>query len=260
MRSRLRAALLAVLMAAAAGGCGDRGGLLGPRYEYEEDLTLSLDGSAMLVVNASIPALVALHGFALDTSSHARLDRLASQVRDAYTSPYAEVVRVGQWTRQGRRFVGVRLRVPDIRVLPKAPPFAWAAYDLGPRDGQHVFKERVGASPSRSIAPSTVGLTGNERVAFRLHLPSHIRYHNARDLETGDPRRIQRGNILTWEQRLSDRMEGTPLEIEVRMDSESILYRTLWLFGLAFLAAIAVLGLLIWLTVRKGREAEVSSP
>ena len=44
--------------------------------------------------------------------------------------------------------------------------------------------------------------------------------------------------------------------MEVRMDSESILYRTLYLFGIAFLAAVTVLGLLIWLTMRKGRGAE----
>ena len=36
------------------------------------------------------------------------------------------------------------------------------------------------------------------------------------------------------------------------MDSQSILHRTLWLFGGAFMAAIAVLALLIWFTVRKG--------
>jgi hypothetical protein len=96
-------------------------------------------------------------------------------------------------------------------------------------------------------------LTGNELVAFRLHLPSHIRYHNAKDIDTGTGRSVQRGNILTWEQRLSDRMLGTPVAIEIRMDSQSILYRTLWLFGIAFLAAVAVLAFLIWLTMRKGR-------
>ena len=95
-------------------------------------------------------------------------------------------------------------------------------------------------------------------VAFRLHLPSHIRYHNARDIDSNEPRSVQRGNILTWEQRLSDRLQGTPMRLEVRMDSESILYRTLYLFGVAFLAAVAVLGLLIWLTMRKGRKAEES--
>ena len=48
--------------------------------------------------------------------------------------------------------------------------------------------------------------------------------------------------------------QGVPGVMAVRMDSQSILYRTLYLFGIAFLAAVAVLGLLIWLTMRKGRE------
>ena len=38
------------------------------------------------------------------------------------------------------------------------------------------------------------------------------------------------------------------------MDRQSILYRTLWLFGLAFLAALLVLAGLIWLTMRRGRD------
>ncbi len=253
MRSSLRAALLALVLAPAVAGCGGRGGLLSPQYEYEEDLTLSLDGSATLVVNASIPALVALRGLALDATPNARLDRLAGRVRELYTSPYAEVVRVGQWTRSGRRFVGVRLRVPNIHDLSKAAPFSWATYDLRPQDGQHVFKQTIGAPVLKPDALRDTGLTGNEIVAFRLHLPSHIRYHNARDLESGEARTIQRGNILTWEQRLSDRVRGTPIEMEVRMDSESILYRTLFLFGLAFVAALAVIAFLIWLTMRRGR-------
>jgi hypothetical protein len=255
MRSRFPAALLALVLAAAAVGCDGRGTFLSRQYEYEEDLTLSLDGSATLVVNASIPALVLLRGLPLDADPHARLDRLASRVRELYTSPYADVVRVTQWTRLGRRFVGVRLRVPDIRSLTKASPFSWATYDLRPVDGQHVYKEMVGAPPVRSGTLADVGLTGTELVAFRLHLPSHIRYHNAKDIDTGVGRSVQRGNILTWEQRLSDRVLGTPVAMEVRMDSESILYRTLWLFGIAFLAAVAVLAFLIWLTMRKGRDA-----
>jgi hypothetical protein len=42
--------------------------------------------------------------------------------------------------------------------------------------------------------------------------------------------------------------------MEVRMSSQSILYRTLFLFGGAMLAAFAVLGLAVWLTIRRGRR------
>jgi hypothetical protein len=38
------------------------------------------------------------------------------------------------------------------------------------------------------------------------------------------------------------------------MDRQSILYRTLWLFGLAFLAALLVIGGLIWMTMRQAPE------
>ena len=116
MRFRLRAALLAVLVAAATAAATAATVCSARSTEYEEDLTLRLDGSATLVVNASIPALVALRGFSLDTSPRARADQLAPRVRELYQSPYAEVVRVAEWTRSGRRFVGVRLRIPDIRV------------------------------------------------------------------------------------------------------------------------------------------------
>jgi hypothetical protein len=38
------------------------------------------------------------------------------------------------------------------------------------------------------------------------------------------------------------------------MDSQSILYRTLFLFAGAFSAAVLTLVLLIWWTMRRGRE------
>ncbi len=40
------------------------------------------------------------------------------------------------------------------------------------------------------------------------------------------------------------------------MESQSILYRTLWLFGGAFLAAVIVLASLIWWTMRRGRDQD----
>ena len=75
-----------------------------------------------------------------------------------------------------------------------------------------------------------------------------------RRLEDGENGKPARGNILTWEQRLSDRRTGPPVKIDVRMGRESILYRTLWLFGGAFVAAVGALAGLIWWTVRKGRS------
>jgi hypothetical protein len=258
MHSRRRAALLAIALAAAAAACAGRSPL-GPDYEYEEDLTLSMDGSAAIVVNASIVALDALRGMTLDPD--ARGDQLREQVRALYESPDTNVGRISTWTRRGRRFVGIRIGVRDIRSLPKAAPFSWSTYELHTVGDQVTFRQTLSKPPAPIRPPPE--WRGDEIVAFRLHLPARIRFQNSRYIDGGESRPASRGNILTWEQRLHQRLEGKPIAyaedrtpdvMEVRMDRESILYRTLWLFGIAFAAALLVLAGLIWLTVRKGRE------
>jgi hypothetical protein len=250
MSVRVRAALLIVLIAAGAtAACGGR--IFGKQYEYEEDLYLATDGSADLIVNASIPALVSLRGLTLDTDPAAQVDREA--IRAAYQSPDTDVTRVSRpWRRDGRRFVQVRLKVRDVRSLHTAPPFAWSRYSFGEESGERVYQQAVGASALRPGTLKNYGWKGNELVAFRLHMPSRIISHNARDIDTSSGSAVQRGNILAWEQLLTDRLDGRPIAIEVRMDRQSILYTTLWLFGGAFGAAVLVIGLMIWLTIRTG--------
>jgi hypothetical protein len=260
MHSRTRAALLAIVLAAAAAACAGRNPL-GTEYEYEEDLTVAMDGSASIVVNASIPALNALHGMSLNPDVTARTDQLRDQVRALYESPYGTVGRISTWTRSGRRFVGVHVSVPDILQLPKAAPFSWARYELRKDRDVVVFRETLSKPPPPLVAPPE--WRGDEIVAFRLHLPARIRFQNSRYLDNGASRPASRGNILTWEQRLHQRLEGKPIAyaddrtpdvMEARMDPESILYRTLWLFGIALAAALLVFAGLIWLTMRRGRD------
>ena len=244
------AALAALLLAAMlTPACG--GGFFGKRYEYEEDLTLDLGGSATLTINASIPALVALRGLDLEIGSD-RVDR--EKIRAAYTSPVSEVTRVSRpWRRDGRRFVQIRVETPDVRRLSEAAPFAWSRYELAAAGEEHVYRQTVGRSALKPGTLTNVGWKGSELVAFRLHLPSRILEHNARDVETDETNEVQRGNIVAWEQHLADRLDGKPVIIAVRMSSQSILHRTLWLFGGAFAAALLALGGIIWWTVRKGR-------
>jgi hypothetical protein len=149
--------------------------------------------------------------------------------------------------------------VRDIQKLSEAPPFSWYRYALTVQNGHHVFEQKVGASALRPGTLQRVGWNGSELVAFRLHLPSRIIWHNSRDPDTNQPTGTARGNILAWEQHLADRLEGTPVDIKVELDSQSILHRTLWLFAAAFGAAVAVLALLIWFTMRKGK-GEAASP
>lgn len=253
-RLPVSALIITALGAALAAGCG---GLFGKVYEYEEDVTVSLDGSAEITVNASAPALAALRGLNLSMDPAVRIDRDA--VRAAYQTPFAQVTRVSRpWSRQGRRFVQIRLNVPDIRKLSQAAPFSWSTYEVTEKEGLVVFKQTIGPSALRPGTLQKAGWTGGELVAVRLHLPSKIMWHNARDLETNQPTTIARGNILSWEQPLTDRLDGRPMAIEVRLDRQSILHRTLWLFAGAFAAAVLVLAGLIWWTMRKGKESEAA--
>lgn len=249
MVTRPRAALLAALLAASV-SCGGSG-IFGKQYEYEEDMTLALDGSATLVVNASLASLVALRGLDVPVDPNARIDR--DRISEMFTTPVTDVKRVSRpWTRNGRRFVQVRMAVSDVRRLHEAPPFAWSTYTLEEKEGLHIFTQNVGTSALKPGSLKNYGWNGSEIVAFRHHIPSKIVYHNSRDLETNAPATYARGNILAWEQHLADRLDGRPVTIEVKMESKSILFRTLWLFGGAFLAAVLLIVLMVWWFMRKG--------
>ena len=254
MHTRLAAAVLAATVLSLIGGCSG-GSILGKQYEYEEDLTLAIDGSATLTVNSSLAALSALRGLPVPEDPSARVDTDA--IRAMFDTPVSNVTRVSRpWRRNGRRFIQVRVTIDDIQRLSEAGPFAWSQYAFGSKDGKHVYRQTVGASAFKPGTLKNVGWTGDEIVAFRLHLPSKILYHNARDLETNETSQASRGNILAWEQHLSDRLEGRPVAIEVDMESESILHRTLWLFAGAFGAAVLVLIALIWWTMQRGKDED----
>jgi hypothetical protein len=238
---RLSRTLALVLLAMiAASGCG---GVLVTEYEYDEQVDLSLDGSAVVSVNASMPALVALRGAEMDFNPRAQLDR--DGIRALYEGSGVSVVAVSSFRRHGRRFVHVRLDVDDVRRLSRLPAFSWSRYRLERLGDEYLFVQDVGPAANRPVGD--VGWSGRERVAFRVHLPSRIRFHNAL------AENFKRGNILAWEQSLDDRRNGTPLHMEARMDTRSILNRTLWLFAGTFVAAMATLGFIIWWVGRKGK-------
>jgi hypothetical protein len=129
---------------------------------------------------------------------------------------------------------------------------SWSTYRLGREGDQLAYEQTVGAPGAGD--PGRVNWDGSELVGFKLHLPSRITFHNVKRLEDGSNGEAERGNILTWEQRLTDRIAGQPVVMLVRMDAESILARTLTLFFGAFGAAISLLALLIWLSIRRARR------
>ena len=222
-------------------GCQTLG--LVKRYEYDERVDLSLDGSAIVDISASIPALVALRGATLSVDPEARFDRRA--FRRLYEGPGVVVREVSAFRRHGRRFVHVQLAVNDIRELPQLVPLSWSRYKLDRLPQEFRFVQEVGSAAQLDVGD--VGWTGNELIAFRVHLPSRIKFHNS-------PLGVERGNILAWEQPLRERLSGAPLRMEVRMETESILYRTLWLFVGTFTAAMLALAGIVWWVSRKGRS------
>jgi hypothetical protein len=146
--------------------------------------------------------------------------------------------------------VHLRLNVPDIKRLGEAAPFAWSSYAYREHDGLFEYAQTMTAAAGRSVPD--VGWDGSELIAVRLHLPSKVTFHNS------PSKTIERGNIIVWEQLLTERQKGTPLEIVARMETQSILFRTLALF--------AAKGVLVILTFNgvirfvKTRKPQAPSP
>jgi hypothetical protein len=246
MPSAIRRAVYVLALTGVASLAGCSGGVLKQQHEYEEELYLDLDGSATLNLNASVPALVALRGVDLPLDPRARLDRL--RVRQLFEQPGADVA-VTVSRRDGRRFVHVRVDVDDVHQLPKLAPFAWSTYRFDRRDDVLEYRQAVGTPAGKDVG--NVGWDGTELVGFKMHLPSEILYENA----DGN---VQRGNILEWEQPLTARLSGEPLQLEAHIATESILYQTLLLFGTTIVAAAATFGLAVWWVARRGRGAKMA--
>src|SRR4029453_16220288 len=195
--------------------------------------------------NASGRALVALRGMDVNPSPRARFDR--DRIRRFYEGPGVTVTALSSSRRYGRRFVHVSMEVTDVRATERLAPFAWSSYKFGREGDLYEFKQSVGPAAGKQL--SDVGWDGTELVAFRMHLPSRIPYHNA------PSHRTERGNILEWEQTLADRIRGMPIDFDVQLETQSILARTMLLFGGAIVAALTTLAAIVWWIARRGHGA-----
>lgn len=245
-------ALLGALLSTMSSACANP---FAPQYEYEEQVYLSVDGAATVVIDSSFAALVALRGGAIDPAIANAADRNA--VRQIVSAAGCTVDSVSRfWSRSGRRFVQIQVSAADVRELPTCKLLAWSTYAFGPVPNVGLrYEQQVSApTPGATPVPDSTTWNGNELVAFKLHLPSRITYQNVK-LLNGENGGTERGNILTWAQTLNDRRAGKPVSMRADMDSTSILHTTLWLFAGAFAGAVALLVLIIWFVVRKGRKS-----
>ena len=258
----VRVAVCALAAALFASACANP---FAPQYEYEEQVYLDVDGHATVVIDSSLLALVAMRGAVIDPLISAATDR--SVVRQIVTAAGCQVDNVSRfWTRHGRTFVQITVSATHVKDLPSCKLLAWSTYSLdviaaGSQptmpDGGLRFQQHLGApTPGTNAAPAS--WSGDELVAFKVHLPSRILDHNVKLLD-GQNGSIERGNILTWAQTFKDRQAGKPLDMRADMDGKSILHTTLWLFAGAFAAAVAVLVVAIWLVIRKGRRSPLAN-
>src|SRR5688500_12113922 len=125
------------------------GGVLKKEYEYEEELYLSLDGSATVNINASVAALVALRGADLDVNPRARLDR--ARIRALFGGPGMAPARMSDYRRNGRRFIYVSIDVTDVRRLAQLAPFAWSTYEFERRGGVFEYRQVLGRAAGKPV-------------------------------------------------------------------------------------------------------------
>lgn len=227
----MRSLILTILLLGALSGCTP--------YEYEEDLDLEVDGSGEIRVSGTEELFRLLYGIDED------LD--ISAVTDRFESPELEVVSIERSHRRGHGYLHVRARFEDVRRLSDQAIFSGRRYRLesGDRyldltvDIRHVQKQDT---PERLREGS---------FRFRVHFPSPVRHHNS---DTG----IERGNIITWEQSLSDHLAGEPLHIEARFERRTVLRVTLTLLAVALSVVVFVISASIFILVRIGRRQMAS--
>ena len=228
------------------------GGLFGKVYEYEEDLYLSLDGSAELIVNASIPALVTLRGLdlPLDPAAQARPRRDPRRVHVAADRGHARQPAVAP-ARAALR-ADPRCASTDIRKLTDAAPVLVVARTSWPRrTALVVYRQTCRRISACGRARSERRL--DRRRARRVPAPPAEQDRLAQRARPRDQRaKRHRARKHPGVGAAPDRSaRRTALSIEVRMDRQSILHRTLWLFAGAFLPPSSSLRF-VWLTIRKG--------
>lgn len=204
-------------------------------YEYEEEIFLEVDGSGRLRVSGSREILSALH--VAEGGS-------VGAMRARFEGPGLTIDSVRETERQGRRFVHVQGRFSSWNELCAHPAYRDRECLLQQNPDGELDLHLNLPSPARSVPE---GVPPDAVVAVRLHFPSKVSFHNS----TGG---IERGNIISWERRVDDHFDSTPLVVDARFERRSVLATTVAVLGTAIAAVLlSVASILLWM-VRKGRR------
>ena len=197
------------LVAAVAGCVPAREAFSASSTSTKRICTSSLDGSATLIVNASIPALVALRGIDLDLNPATRPD--LDRIRAAYQSPVdrGDAGEPAVAPRRPALRAGAAERARTSSKLSEAPPFSWSRYRAHrQRTGITCSSRRsarrrcgrarcrtsagTGRSSSRSGCTCRAGSSGTTRAISRPIKPTETARGNILGVGAA-PRRSSRG-------------------------------------------------------------------
>ena len=137
-----------------------------------------------------------------------------------------------------------------MRSLERLAPFSWSTYRFAREGDVYEFKQAVGPPRGRSGERRRLGRKRTGGVPDALAQPDYV---SQRAFSPDE-----RGNILEWEQTLADRLRGTPIEIDVQLETQSILARTLLLFAATIVAALVTLAVMIWWMARRAPKGSRS--
>jgi len=211
-------------------------------YEYEHEFWLRVDGSGSVNVTGRPELWAAFKG--LSPPKGADGETLRRVARDLFERSGLRVRRVTLTTRHGQRYLFVAADFADVNRIGGTAAFPDLRIGLSRDAGRLVLDGTWARPPGPAAAVSNVeGL-----MAVRFHLPSRIYDHK------NAPLGVERGNILGWPQGVGPALEGSALAFGATLDSRSILGSTVALFAAAIAGALALLGIVFALVVRRGRR------
>jgi hypothetical protein len=230
--------LVLVLLALSLGGC--------LTYEYEHEFWLNVDGSGRVYVTGQPWLWQAFKS--VGTAADPEGTATPEAVRALFEKSGLRVRRTTLTRRRGRPYVFISADFDDVSRLSTTPAFPDLDIRLV-RDGERLRLQGTWRSKGAPVA----GREADGLMAVRFHLPSKVYAHdNASD-------GVERGNIVGWRQEVAAALRGEALAFGATMDRRSILWSTVGLFGSAIVLALATLGVVLYVVVRKGRSATSSS-
>ena len=225
---------LALLTAIALRGC--------IHYEFEHEFWLHVDGSGTVNVTGRPGLWTAFKSLPLDERDPEAMKRA---VRALFETSGLEVRRVTVVRRRGHRYLFVAADFKDVNRISYTPAFP----DLRVGLRHEAGLLQLDGSWQRPLEALAGESDGQGLVAVRFHLPSKVYGH--RNAFAG----VERGNIVGWRETVAEGLAGRPLEVGAQMDRRSILLSTITLFATAVVVALAILAVIVFWIVRKGRAA-----